>query len=381
MMVALVAGGLLMASMVALSSTVQRTFGYSKDIAELQGNLRFAMKILTDDIGRAALMGSANPGNDCRLADPVAGMPAVAFDGQTLDLRGNYVSARDYRWKPFEERIFCRNDVDPLDTDLNDGIEASVRTGLDGAEAAALDPACGNYERYLKPYADGPDHLDAFCPNQMVRLEYTSGRYIYRPVTSVGAGFGLSLGVNLNRNVVMGESRWINPVTLVRYRFLEDPVYLPLVATPTPAARRWVLQRQAEVCNTGVLVFDQPVDVADFLLPFDPAGTSGLELEAIHDANAAMCAPQLMAANLSAPTRVVAAGSIDPVQLRAFRVTLRGRTVTEDPRFVLPGLSVDADLWMNYGVDLDHSVDNGAAYVRTERTLINLRNLPLVVRP
>ncbi len=55
LLVALVVSGLLMASLVGISGAVQKSFSRSKDTAELQSNLRFAMKLLVQDFRRVGL--------------------------------------------------------------------------------------------------------------------------------------------------------------------------------------------------------------------------------------------------------------------------------------------------------------------------------------
>jgi len=54
LMVALVVAGLLMGVLVGLSGAVQKSLGFSKEITELQANLRFAVKTVVDDISRVA---------------------------------------------------------------------------------------------------------------------------------------------------------------------------------------------------------------------------------------------------------------------------------------------------------------------------------------
>ena len=110
LMVALVVAGMLVAVLAGLSATVQRSFGRSKDIIELQANLRFAMKILVDDLTRAAYMYSPDAANDgChRHGNPpdtswsaTASWKAIEYDAasRTLTLRGNYASSTDYRMR------------------------------------------------------------------------------------------------------------------------------------------------------------------------------------------------------------------------------------------------------------------------------------------
>jgi len=366
MMVALVAAGVLMASLVGLSASVQRTFGYSKDISELQSNLRFAMKTVVEDLGRVSYMHTADPNLDyCHRYGPLPAVNPIAmsFDGAVLDIRGNFVSARDYLLDLTQSRVLCRNQMDAAGT-------------VDG-----LGGACGGYEPYLQPFADGPDNLgDVFCPGQTIRMEAEQRAFMYLSVTAVNpASFGLTVDTtNISREVLRGHHRWVNPLTLVRYRLAQDGAYTAPFSSPTAAAQRWRLMRQGEGCDNGALVWGNPIELADFLLPPGGALPSGFELQFVEDTNAQLCAPGgAPAPALTPPVLLNAAGQLNPVRARAFVVTLRGRTLGEDPNYTLPGLAGDPTTWMNFGVDLDNSLTNGLAYVRTERTVIQLRNLGL----
>lgn len=98
LLVALVVSGLLMASLVGISGAVQKSFSRSKDVAELQSNLRFAMKLLVQDFGRVGFMYSPNPSHQAVgiiPGDPRTGncqvpnvfQPAITSNAGTLTLR------------------------------------------------------------------------------------------------------------------------------------------------------------------------------------------------------------------------------------------------------------------------------------------------------
>jgi prepilin-type N-terminal cleavage/methylation domain-containing protein len=378
LMVALVVGGLLMASLVALSSSVQRSFGFSTDITQLQGNLRFAMKSLVDDLGRTSLMASANASADychqggCAL--PTGDTRAFAYEDGVITLRGNYTSTRDYRVDMERMTIVCRNN-EPFNTTNSNEAEGN----------------CGGFEEYLEPFADGPQNLDdIFCQGMTVR--FGERNFCYFNIQSVNPDT-LEIAVDqlIDRSVMQGDYMWLSPVNEVKYRVAQDADYLTRYTSSEPAANRWILSRQYSGCRAGVL---QGVDadneelwteVGEFLLPADDPNRTddvpGLELEQYLDsaAGAAICAEPWQPIVDDTPSEITV--SPDPVRTKAISITLRGRTEYEDPKFIIPNYgdrgTEPRDPALDFGIDLDGDPTNGLAHVRVERTVVELRNLGL----
>ncbi len=393
LMIALVVAGLMMASLLALSGSVQRSFGRSKDISDLQANLRFAMKFMADDFARAAYMYNADPYEEgsvpagCQklygvFPDPDKRSIHWDDDNQRFELRGNFLSARDYLYDLDKDnegrrRIVCRNERDPLQ-DAKCGIK---HLDFDDPES---------YEEYLKPYADGEKAENLFCAGQLVRLDAGDRHYMYLTVSSVSGttadnDFGLELqtlgnvDLQAKRDRIPGRYKWINPITTVFYEVATDAAYVSPYggANQTASAGRHFLKRTSDDCRGR-----RETEVAEFLLPRGAADApDGWEIEVIWDSNAgaAYCANGAWTPVIEGPETLADAGvaALWPLRLRALVFTLRGRTETEDPQFVMPGyLPGDPDdPAKNFGIDLDGTPENGLARVRVERTVIDVRNV------
>lgn len=359
LLVALVVGMLLMATMIGLSGSVQRSFGRSKEINDLQSNLRFAMKTLVDDLARASYMQSPNPNNDyChRISGGLAGLsPSIVWNDPNLDLTGNYVSPRDYLWNQFTNNVACRNKIDPAEPHFND---------------------CGGYEPSLMPYADGPGVVDdIFCPGLTVRVDVGDRRFQYLQVSAVAPPNQVVIA-GIDPNQVRGHYRWINPVNMVRYTIQQDATYVVPFSTPTAAASNWQLARRIQACRAGALGFGNPVILADFLLP-QTAAEPGMEVSFIQDNNATLCGTPATPA-LGPLTQFIpnTGASPDPVMARSMLVVLRGRTSSEDPQLYINNYAGDLSTAQRYGIDLDSDPANGLAHVREIRTMVELRNLGL----
>jgi prepilin-type N-terminal cleavage/methylation domain-containing protein len=360
LLIALVVGGLLMAVLVALSGSVQRSFGRSKEINDLQTNMRFAMKTLVDDMSRISYMQSPDPVADyCHRfpggLDNASLNAAIVWSDPVLELWGNYVSPRDYLWNQQKRTISCRNEIDSDEPDFAD---------------------CGGYENYLMPFADGPAVIEnVFCPGEVVRIDVGDRKYLYESVASIAPPWGLEM--NVDPNQVKGNHLWINPLNNVQYQVQQDLAYAPLYAPATAAANNWQLVRRLTACRNGALTAGQNVVLADFLLPpNDPV--AGLQIDFIEDTNSLICSLATAPA-LSAPTTFLpnTGAAPNPIQARAMIVTLRGRTETEDPVYTINNYAARPDRPQRYGVNLDGDPQNGLAHVREVRTVIQLRNLGL----
>ena len=370
MMVALAVGGMLMATLVGLSGTVQRSFGRSKEITDLQNDLRYALKILGEDLGRAGFMHSANPSIDFMNVKVVSGsvdqaelqdFPAVRWNPPFLELNGNYISARDYLWKRSTNEICCRNKVEPSKP-----------------EFLSCDRPGQFYERYLLPFADGPAEVDyVFCPGLLARIQIEDGKFTYQRVAGV-SDVNTTVTFDVNPDAVEDDYLWINPVNQVQYELAADPGYVSPHATPTPAASRWQLFRRITGCRDGVLTAAEDLFLAEYLLP-SAGPRPGLELSSFEDLNAVMGAP-VAAVNISVPPNRIYPDSgyvFQPHQMRGVVVTLRGRGHTEDPEFTITDYAGDEAAAMRFGVDLDNEPKNGLAHVREMSTVIEIANLGL----
>jgi prepilin-type N-terminal cleavage/methylation domain-containing protein len=356
MMVALVVGGLLMASLVALSSSVQKSFGRSKDITELQANMRFTMKLLVDDFSRMAFMSSPDPGTeDCHRhplgQEPDGDTRSLAFDsGDSIwKLQGNYVSSRDYLIStrpPY--KVLCRNGMDPF---LSNCVVAGVDELADGSGDSAASQ--------FKPFADGPKFDGVFWEDMLVRFDTGDGRYSYHRVRGANIGdFSLDLSPTLN-NDIPGDAWWASPVTSIEYRLEEDADYVIRYAAPEPEAENWVLRRVWSALDDAGDPVENELEVAEFLLP----PPDGFSVE-VYDTT-----------NITTSTEVDSDDDVDPpADVRALMLTLRARTEVEDPRLNINDLDPAA---RNYGVDLDGDPGNGLARVRVEQTVVELRNMAL----
>ncbi len=352
LMVSLVVAGILMAALVGLSGTVQRSFGRSKDIIELQGNLRIAMHGLVEDIGRAAYMYSPDPDRnvDSRTQGflPADAGASVGFDlgNGMFTLRGNYVSSRDYLWNLDDSNIYCRNGM--------------------RYDANCCDPFGLGVEPFQIPFGDGPGFDQVFCPGELVRVDIGNGQFSYHIVNSATKPTVTLAPAPVRTDQVQGEFRWISPVTTVQYQMINDPLYARPYTGAVPAVDRWVLQRISTDCR-GV----QTADVADFLLPPAAAAPGFViapyNITAIAGPVTQICLPDFDFAVDAVPTPITAATPIQPASLRAIAVILRGRTEMEDPALTVAH--------PDHSVDLDGNPANGMAHVRAERTMIQLRNL------
>jgi prepilin-type N-terminal cleavage/methylation domain-containing protein len=356
LMVSLVVAGVLMATLVGISGTVQRSFGRSKDIIELQANLRIAMHGLVEDLSRAAYMYSPNPaqGVDRRTLGipPPQAQQAVDYDVNTdiLTLRGNYVSSRDYLWNLDDKDIRCRNEMK-----------------FDGrcCDAFGTGPDCFDF-----PFADGPGFKDVFCTGEVVRLDVGNGSFSYHTInTATEAGTTITLNpVPVRADQVQGTNRWISPMTTVQYQMTNDPAYVSPYTGGVLEAQRWSLVRTSDDCRGTTAA-----EVADFLLP-PTSAAPGFIIEPYNITTVGGVVPEVCMSEFGFtvdpdPTPIAAGTPIDPVALRAAAVILRGRVETEDPALTVAH--------PDHSVDLDGNPANGMAHVRVERTMIQLRNTGL----
>ncbi|MBW1808848.1 MAG: prepilin-type N-terminal cleavage/methylation domain-containing protein [Deltaproteobacteria bacterium] len=348
MMVALVVGGLLMASLVALSSSVQKSFGRSKDITELQANLRFTMKLLVDDFSRLAYMSSPDPGDEEREMchrHPLGNLAvdgdykSIAYDSDdnSWTLRGNFVSSRDYLISKMPHKVLCRNGLDPV---KYTNCEISGASTISNTQSV---------QKQFMPFADGPPFCRIFKAGLRIQLDTGDGRYSYHIVSGIGEEYGHTLTPVLNPDIP-GDDFWVSPISAIEYRFEEDGDYTERYSTPTADAARWVLWRETQ---------GDRVEVGEFLLP----PPDGFNIEVYN------------AANIAISTPVVSGADVDPpAAMRAIMITLRARTEVEDPRLSINDLDPAS---RNFGVDLDGDAENGLARVRMEQTVVELRNLAL----
>jgi hypothetical protein len=386
-MVALVVGGLLMAVLVALAGSVQKTFGQTKNITELQANLRFAMRTMVEDFHRVSFMYAPDPERDpFRFGPPLSTVgtstKAIVYDdtagAESLILRGNFVSSRDYR----------------IAFNVNNTVQILCRNGMEFIVNPSTEmPSCGfasdveGYDPYLEPFADGPLLDDLFCPGEIVRMDIGSRKYMYLTVAGTIGNLGLGFNQPINRDIVRGAGRssesqftdmhamWINPITNVQYRFVNS-------GTPPPYGSfgtvRWVLERWADDCR------ERPAaDLAEFMLPPDDPNTPGMSLRVFPDTNWGMGAtagPWQPAIDMTAPVDFIPGGQVvDWTQARAIGISLRARTAREDPNLFIS--SYPSAVSMNFGYDLDNNEDNGLAHVRVENTVIHLQNMALAPSP
>jgi prepilin-type N-terminal cleavage/methylation domain-containing protein len=358
LMVSLVVAGLLMSALVALSGTVQRSFGRSKDIIELQANLRFAMNRMVDDVTRAAYMHSPNPqhavdGRTLGVIPPSADV-AIEYDGPNtpLTLRGNYASSRDYLLDLDDGKIVCRNQA-----------PYNLTTKM-------CETSLGSYDPYHEPFSDGPGFTDVFCPSELIRLDDGEGHYYYHEVGVATPGdYSLTLqNPSVNRAQLPGRYQWISPITEVIYRLDHDNTYTSPYGAGDPKDR-WILVRQSNDCRGAV-----SAEIAEFLLP-PTAAVPGLEIQQYEDtgigASVGICKVPYNPSIEDNFKDVTAADPVDPLRVRALVITLRGRTEMEDPAMTV--------VHPEHSIDLDGVPDNGLATVRVERTVVELRNFAITL--
>jgi prepilin-type N-terminal cleavage/methylation domain-containing protein len=365
LMVALVVGGIILAGLVALSGSVQRSFSRSKDITELQSNLRFAMKTLVEDFGRTSFMTTPDATKDtCHsTGNAPVNFKAISYDPATgFTLRGNFLSTRDEYYRRISAttgKIDCR-DKQPFVPAMG-----NMNAGL-GSGLAAYDP-------YLVPFTDGASFADAFAAGRTVRLDVGDRRYFYTTVNAVDpVNNALTLRDSIDMNFIRGNNFWINPITERRYQ---------VVNKGGPANnQRWVLER-TDVLNIVGGAPTPPVEIAEYLLPMNDLGNTppGLGIDLYLDTPGAVCGkpktPDIQPPQSFIPNNGNVA--LDPVTVRAVVITLRARTMAEDPEFFISTYPGTNGVAKNIGIDLDGIPASGLAHVRVERTVIELRNLGL----
>ena len=366
LMVALVVSGLMMASLVALSGAVQKSFGRTKEISELQTNLRFAIRKMSEDLSRAGFMYSVDPNNPsatCNTSAPPQNLPQNWTNWQAIDynpnnlqltIRGNFQSTRDYRVlisSSTTAQIVCRDS---------------------SAYAPGNPPSCGSYaggvaqiNNLILPFQDGSSFQNLFYSGQMFRLETDNGKYSYfsvsgaNPLTST-----ITFTPQINWNLVRGTDKFINPFGTITYQVAQDGLYNAIYPSGLQASLKWILQRTWSTFNAT-----NTANIAEFLLP----SFSALSVQVITDTNpnAGICQPQWPPQINLTPANLV--GPINPVTTRAVVITLSGRTETEDPNFTLPNPTAAGA--QDYGIDLDGDPTDGLAHVRIEHRVVEMRNL------
>ena len=382
LMVALVVAGLLMASLVALSGSFRRSFGRTKDLTELQANLRFAMKTVAEDFSRAGFMASPDPSRDYQYPDYYnnpTDLPALSFDDTTgtFGIRGNFFNAGGFAFffsGGFSQALLgCGNFR---------GYSSAV-----GCQVTAM-----SEDDYLWPFGKVDPSLQAqydrdrfnhvFCttmdiPNRedlYYRIEDQQGHYFIRQLSATtDSPFSITLSNSVNpAGQWRGKRFWINPVSQVRYRMEWDKSYNSPYPDST-VSRRWMLLRRQETCSGEAMR-----EVAGFLLPpqsaFDPPG---FEVQYYGDTSGPYDPNNPSQPSFDQARRVEVSTDIDPLNVYALVLTLRGRTEAEDPDFKLGALDTDQVPARNFAVDLDDppNKENGLARVRVERTVVEMRSL------
>ncbi len=271
---------------------------------------------------------------------------------------GNFISSRDYLLDYNSNQILCRNGVDPLSSP--DCSFAGIVT----------DP-------YYVPFSDGPQFLDVFYKGALVRVDVGDRNYWYTSVINDTKKTDLVVLLKdpVTRGPNPGQQFWISPVAIVRYTIAADPNYISLYTGVADYDQRWILTRT--VANA---FGDKNADIIDFLLPQTDPQTPGLSIDLIMDANGQLSGQQVLPPNiqLSQPCNLIPGGNVacaNPVQARAAVITLRARTETEDSDFTIFNYSVPGYQAGNIGIDLDVNPTNGLAHVRTERTVVEMKNL------
>lgn len=370
LMVALVVGGMLMATLVGMSAAIQKSAGWSRELSDIQANLRLAMKALSDDLVQAAFMSPADMTlEQCKYPGQFGGgptpPPAIAWDNGTgkLSLAGNLVSSREFlvdlQGNPASQAtVMCRNGM-PFEPVLNCGGDRDAMPfGFYSANPA--EQAAYNAQQFNR----------VFCNGQLFRINRGSGVYGFFNVQApVAATFSFQLNPTLNRDheafgvATKGDrGKWVNPITSLEYQAVNT------------GARGVVLRRTQTVCGVA-----ETRDLVEFLLPVGGTQWDGFRVEVYPEPNppATYCGPRPASGidpnDPVQPPQPATAANMSPVRARAILVTLRGRTATEDPNFRIQGYG--ANDAQNFGFDLDGDTTNGLARVRTESTLIQLKNL------
>ncbi|MBN2493542.1 MAG: prepilin-type N-terminal cleavage/methylation domain-containing protein [Deltaproteobacteria bacterium] len=371
MMVALVVAGLVMASLVALSGSVQRSFGRTRDITLLQANLRMATRLLIQDLRRASYMysshcmGAPNPPPELdEDSDSKPDLP-VAYDALAdqfvLRMKGNYISSRDYRYDPGSNNmIVCRNGMDASKNPLNPGGCMVKPPPYDEDEKIT--------EQFLKPFGDGPEDLEHTFPDDcFIRVENrggkNAGKYSYHKVTGHTAqGLNIEETQRIVREEEQGETLWINPISEVVYTMKKDGDYDSPAGILYDAERgaRWILTRDTP-SHTGM-------EIAEFLLPL---ALGGVRIEAVEDDSVQICTT-MKSPNWQPPKDIELA---DMTKVRAIVVSLRARTELEDPDYGVADYNGNQPAVFDYALNLDTDPGNGLAYVRTERAVVMMQNL------
>lgn len=382
LMVALVVGGLLMAVLVGVAGSVQKTFGRTRDVTELQANLRFAMRALVQDFRRTAFMYYPDPDRDPGRWGPRTSVDVAITeitDGTgMLALRGNYISSRDYRValdSSNQATVLCRNGDD-------------YRVGPSGQKECIR---LGSYEPYLEPFNDGPGMAELFCGgvNELIRLDTGDQRYMYLHVSSADDNTNqITFSESVNRDMVMGAARnaagglsdmhglWVSPVTTVVYNLMDGGSPPPYGSFGTV---RWVLNRTTTDCRARPMS-----ELVEFMLPpvDQEADAPGFMLQLYSDANwgeGTTAGPWVPSIDFDNPVDFPGGPAVEWPKVRAVGIVLRARTEVEDANFVLQDYPSAAA--KNFGYDLDQNPDNGLAHVRVERTMVELRNMAAADSP
>ncbi len=387
LMVTLVVAGILMAGLVALSGSVQRSFGNSKEIVDAQARLRMGMIKTVEDLKRAAYMFTLHPriNTYCsQLPTQWEGLPVeqrgpVSYTDNVLTIRGNFISSRDYRvtldYARDQVTIVCR-DRSPYLPEPKDECAVGVSSTPQGS--------------VYKPFFDGPRFEDVFCEDTIIRLVEGENICYYTVVNTMTVPFAT---VQLKENLI-GEriqshdtkAVFINPITSINY-WLENKG-----PKGSQGASNWALMRNSDDCPS-TRAGNPAVSVIENLLPRDDPHAPGLQIQVYVDSNSpqmndpvndASSAPRVAPdIRLSNPIDLIPPGTeaIDWMQVRAINVTMRVRTDSEDPNFVISDYTSNPTQAKNYGYDLDGVPENGLAHVRVAHMLIQLRNISLMSHP
>lgn len=379
LMIALVAGALVISSVYFIGAASARSFQTQQRLAQLQTNVRLAMDQLTHDVGRAGLLATPNSRRDQRCVAPAtelqavefrndvdtAMIPQAGFNGVTADrlfLVGSYATADAY----------LVSTVDAAGTTL--GLQQAWQGFQRSFGAAPLVGGAGS------PYDS------TFIPGRVVRLTTDAGNVFYGTIVSAsapsatvtiapplpvgtsclggladhallsvlsrieyhidnGGGFS-SASLQPNNPLVTGPPSW-----LVRREVTFDAAALPLaIQGPTGAgpSERVVLENAIDFNLTFTLDRQPNMSLPANLVRFDGA----------------TAAPLLANTNTSP--------AVTPEQVRAIFISISGRTPDLDPRF---GYAATPPLthFTFDPVPASH-LARGSAHVRTLRSEVFLQN-------
>ena len=358
LMIALVAGSLVIVSVYSISGSSARLFSAQQHIAQLQMNVRFGMERLRRDIGRAGFGGVADSSVGTTCIAPPAAFQAITF----MDTSASS-----------DDALMPGGGVNTVEADritLVGNFASDVLTSIETLGA-------GNNVIY--PTESTVDLERAYPDNSYIHIQTPEGNHLYTQVTGRVGTTGIQVNPPLPAAGCGGiQGGWMAPLRQVEYRVDNDQETLFGLSAGDAAALVNLGQSHTTLVRVEQALGDPSGDppLAGTLAEIVLDDVAEIDYEFMVENVAA--GPGILFTTLSGPgVDVPLSNALLAGNVRSVRITLAGHTRVSDPdfRFVArPANSPLTHFWPHVRTP-GASPELGASQVRELRAEVFTPNL------